>query len=131
MKIGSLVKIVNNDMSLCFPAGQHEKSNKFFDSIGLVLQLDSDLTKAMGINERMLTVNELFDGDNSAFKAALSALNGLDSYEAAKSYISTQLINNGLHNIKFDHWCSAMSYNPPFCANPLRGREKHHSGVSH
>lgn len=52
----------------------------------------SDLTKAMGINERMLTVNELFDGDNSAFKAALSALNGLDSYEAAKSYISTQLI---------------------------------------
>ncbi len=52
----------------------------------------SDLTKAMGINERMLTVNELFDGDNSAFKQSLSALNEMSSYNEAKSYISNQLI---------------------------------------
>lgn len=52
----------------------------------------SDLTKAMGINERMLTVNELFDGDNTAFKSALSALNDMANYEDAKSYISTELI---------------------------------------
>ena len=52
----------------------------------------SDLTKAMGINERMLTVNELFDGDNAAFKQSLSALNEMSSYNEAKSYISNQLI---------------------------------------
>lgn len=52
----------------------------------------SDLTKAMGINERMLTVNELFDGDNGAFKQSLSALNEMSSYNEAKSYISNQLI---------------------------------------
>lgn len=52
----------------------------------------SDLTKAMGINERMLTVNELFDGDNAAFKQSLSALNEMSSYNEAKSYISNHLI---------------------------------------
>ena len=52
----------------------------------------SDLTKAMGINERILTVNELFDGDNTAFKTSLSALNDMANYEDAKSYISAQLI---------------------------------------
>lgn len=52
----------------------------------------SDLTKAMGINERMLTINELFDGNNQAFKEALSALNSLNSFEEAKSYISVHLI---------------------------------------
>lgn len=52
----------------------------------------SDLTKAMGINERMLTVNELFDGDNAAFKLALNTLNEMSSYDEAKSYISSQLI---------------------------------------
>ena len=46
----------------------------------------------MGINERMLTVNELFDGDNAAFKTSLSALNDMANYEDAKSYISAQLI---------------------------------------
>lgn len=52
----------------------------------------SDLTKAMGINERMLTINELFDGNNQVFKDAISKLNSLNSFEEAKSYISVHLI---------------------------------------
>ncbi len=52
----------------------------------------SDLTKAMGINERMLTINELFDGNNQVFKDAISELNSLNSFEEAKSYISVHLI---------------------------------------
>lgn len=52
----------------------------------------ADLTKSMGINERMLTINELFDGDNQSFKKALSDLNNMHSFEQAKNYISLQLI---------------------------------------
>ena len=52
----------------------------------------SDLTKSMGINEPMLTINELFNGDNNSFKKALSELNEMTSFGDAKQYISEQLI---------------------------------------
>lgn len=42
-----------------------------------------DLTKAMGLNERILTVNELFQGDNAAFNVALKDLNSMPSFDEA------------------------------------------------
>ena len=85
---GSRKQLINDDHAdiLDYDSETNELSDRLGESP------ISDLTKAMGINERMLTVNELFDGDNAAFKTSLSALNGMANYEDAKSYISAQLI---------------------------------------
>ena len=46
-----------------------------------------DLSNAMGINDRFLTVNDLFGGDNDAFKDCIKHINELGSYDEAKSYL--------------------------------------------
>lgn len=48
-----------------------------------------DLTKAMGLNERMFTINELFGGNKASFDEALHTLNHLSSYEQAKVYLAS------------------------------------------
>ncbi len=48
----------------------------------------SDLHKAMGINERIFTINELFRGDSMAFKHTMTSLNQLGSFEEAKNYLA-------------------------------------------
>ena len=47
-----------------------------------------DLRKAMGINERILTTNELFDGNGDALKDTLTTLNNLNTFDEAKDYLS-------------------------------------------
>lgn len=47
----------------------------------------ADLTKAMGLNEKIFTVNELFGGNQSEMDNILLALNGLGSFEEAKSLL--------------------------------------------
>lgn len=47
-----------------------------------------DLNKAMGINERILTTNELFDGNGDAMKDALSTINRLSNFNEAKDYLA-------------------------------------------
>lgn len=51
----------------------------------------SDLTKAMGLNERIFTVNELFGGNNDEFQNMMVALNGLESYDEAKSVLMSSV----------------------------------------
>jgi len=46
-----------------------------------------DLTKAMSINERIFTVNELFGGDSDEFENLMVALNGLSSFDEAKNVL--------------------------------------------
>lgn len=46
-----------------------------------------DLTKAMGINERIFTANELFDGNHKEMDNILLALNGLETFDEAKSVL--------------------------------------------
>ncbi len=46
-----------------------------------------DIGKAMGINERILTINELFKGDQQSFQSTADALNGCASFEEAKAYL--------------------------------------------
>ena len=50
-----------------------------------------DLKTAIGLNERFLFSNELFDGNMEAFNRALSELNHLESYEHANNYVEKQL----------------------------------------
>ncbi len=51
----------------------------------------SDLTKAVGLNDKILIVNELFDGDQPSFQQTLVALNQLNSFEEAKEYLSNSV----------------------------------------
>lgn len=46
-----------------------------------------DLTRCMGINEKIFTMNELFGGDSSLFNNTMSDLNNLDSLDQAKDYL--------------------------------------------
>lgn len=51
----------------------------------------NDLNNAMGLNERIFTVNELFGADNSLYRNVIRDLNGLNSFEEAKAYLSTNV----------------------------------------
>lgn len=51
----------------------------------------SDLKAAIGLNERFLFANELFDGNMEAFNRALNELNHIDSKEGAYIFINAQL----------------------------------------
>ncbi len=46
-----------------------------------------DIKKAMGLNERIFTVNELFGGEQTTFDTTLSELNSLRSFDEAKDYL--------------------------------------------
>lgn len=47
----------------------------------------SDLTKSMGINEKIFTLNELFGGNQAEMDNMLVALNGLSSFEEASNVL--------------------------------------------
>ncbi len=68
------------------------ESNKVSDLSDKLRQSPiSDLTKAMGINEKILTINELFNGDQRAFDMALSKLNSFSNYSEAQDFMSSNL----------------------------------------
>ncbi len=46
-----------------------------------------DLSTAIGINDRFLTINDLFGGDSNAFKDCIDQINKMTSYDEAKSYL--------------------------------------------
>ena len=52
-----------------------------------------DLNRAIGINERFLTRDELFGGSDQAMKEALQVLNGLPDFAAAKRWLATHVID--------------------------------------
>ena len=54
----------------------------------LAAQPIRDLTKAMGLNEKFLTRDELFGKDNDAFNSALTKLNGFSSFEHATGFLA-------------------------------------------
>ncbi|MGK0313837.1 MAG: hypothetical protein ACI86M_000046 [Saprospiraceae bacterium] len=51
----------------------------------------SDLTKSMGINERIFTVNELFGGDTGLFNTTMQELDKLSSLEQARDYLVNKI----------------------------------------
>ena len=52
-----------------------------------------DLNRAMGLNERFLTRDELFGGDEGAMKDTLQVLNGFDSFGQAKQWLAANVID--------------------------------------
>lgn len=51
-----------------------------------------DINAGLGLNERILMVNELFGKSNEIFKESVKKLNSLDSFADAKKYLVTNLI---------------------------------------
>lgn len=47
----------------------------------------ADLTKSMGINERIFTVQELFGGDSELFTRSMETMNKFTSLEQARDYL--------------------------------------------
>lgn len=60
-----------------------------------------DLKKSIGLNEKILTINDLYDGDHRLFDKSLDNLNTFTSFNEAKVYIAENLAN------KFD-WTSPL-----------------------
>lgn len=61
---------------------EEKMSRELSDKLG-ELPID-DIRKGMGINERIIFLNELFDGSQAEFENAISVLNGVNSFEEAK-----------------------------------------------
>ena len=47
----------------------------------------TDLTKCMGINEKIFTVQELFGGDSNLFNTAMESMDKMTSLEQARDYL--------------------------------------------
>jgi hypothetical protein len=60
----------------------------------LSLSKISNLNKAIGINEKIFTVKELFGGDNEVYKTTVNALNNMSSMKEAQQYLSENIIPN-------------------------------------
>ena len=58
----------------------------------------SDISKSMGINDRILTINDLFEGDQHAFNECIRHLNNLSSFDDAKAYLVSEVaVKNEWH----------------------------------
>ncbi|MBK7096141.1 MAG: hypothetical protein IPH57_14285 [Saprospiraceae bacterium] len=72
-------------MSIFNETKSHELSEK------LSMMPVSDLRKVFGLNEKIFTINELFDGDGKVFDSAITELNNLSSFTEARDYIILNL----------------------------------------
>ena len=50
-----------------------------------------DLSTALGLNEKIFTINELFGGDKSAYDDTIQLLNTFSSFDDAKKYLSENI----------------------------------------
>jgi len=50
-----------------------------------------DLSKAMGLNEKILTINELFGGNKESFNSTLTLLNSMSNFEDAKNHLANKV----------------------------------------
>lgn len=48
----------------------------------------ADISKGLGINERILTINELFDGNQQLYQQVIDHLNSLSSFDEAVNYLA-------------------------------------------
>ncbi|MFT4777586.1 MAG: hypothetical protein ACJAU0_001507 [Flavobacteriales bacterium] len=52
-----------------------------------------DLRKAIGLNQKFLLINELFDGDADTYNASIDQLNSSSGFETASGWIHSELRN--------------------------------------
>jgi hypothetical protein len=64
---------------------EHKEAKEISEKLGQ--SPIKDLSKSMGINDRLHTINELFGGDTKYYDYTVSVLNGLGGFEEAKQYL--------------------------------------------
>ena len=69
----------------------------------------ADLTKAFGLNDRLLMQNELFLNNKSAFDEALKDLNNASSFETARAFLTDIAVRNSW-NLNADRQKLAKSF---------------------
>lgn len=74
---------INEEFEVLF---EHKEAKELSDK--LAQSPIRDLTKAISINEKILTVQELFDKNNQAYSDAIGKLNGYSSFEQAKPLLA-------------------------------------------
>ena len=82
-----VVPVMDEAMALLFEKSEAQDQGSRFTNLPI-----GDIGKAMGINDRILTVNELFKGDQNKFNRVISDLNNARSYEEAKKYLIENII---------------------------------------
>jgi hypothetical protein len=65
------------------------KSSELSDKLGSMPI--TDIKKAIGINDRIFTINELFGGNNDIFNQTIDKLNSMSSFEEARDYLLEQV----------------------------------------
>ena len=78
--------LIPADVEELFSESTEQKPGSRFENLPI-----SDISKSMGINDRILTINDLFRGDQHAFNECIRHLNGLSSFDAAKSYLANEV----------------------------------------
>ncbi len=52
-----------------------------------------DLSRAFGVNDRILTINELFGGDTTRFNETIQSINSFTTFHEAKNYLVNKIAN--------------------------------------
>ncbi|MEO7175585.1 MAG: hypothetical protein ABIV51_06985 [Saprospiraceae bacterium] len=82
--------------NLNFYPAHHQALYDLQDSGLLVEKFNSipitDLYKAWGLNDKILTINTLFDGSVQAFESTLNSLNQVRNFDEAKQFLSQYVI---------------------------------------
>ena len=68
--------------------GLIEESDASFDKSRTLAGKIHDIGKSMGINEKIRTINELFQGQQALFENTIAELNTMADYDNAKSYLA-------------------------------------------
>ena len=69
----------------------------------------ADLTKAFGLNDRLLMQNELFLNNKLAFDEALKDLNNASSFDTARAFLTDIAVRNSW-NLNADRQKLAKSF---------------------
>ena len=83
VQVAPIVIDMNPEMEELFAESQLTDLSQRFANAPI-----ADISKAMGINERILTINELFKGDQQQFKITADTLNEFTTFAEAKAYLS-------------------------------------------
>lgn len=84
--VSSPIKKVDPEIAALFDQTEMDKTSYRFSQTPI-----ADITKAMGINERILTVNLLFNKDQQDFNYVTSKLNYFPTFEEASTYLMNEV----------------------------------------
>lgn len=90
------IHVSENNASTRPASDKYPELFQFKKAEDLSEKLDSthieNIQRAMGLNERILTQNELFKGDKNSFETTVQKLNSMHQFDEARSYLCEEII---------------------------------------